>query len=495
MACQRCLVMLALSLGVVPIARGALHYVSPAGTGSGTQSNPSSLQNAIGSGSPARAGDTIYLRGGTYTGAFTCSLSAPSNNPIVVRNYNGERAILDANCYTENPFTFQGSGIWVRGLEIMNSATNRYVVRGDGVGFNTSLPGSNNKLINSIIHDCGDGAFVSYQSTNAEITGCVIYNNGYQLADRGHGHNLYVQNRSYAVSKLFQENIGLNAYNVGLNCRSSFQTVNMVFQGNVMVNSGSNSTNGWASNFHTEGSTCDRIVFTQNFNWYPSQIYGGIFYNPATNGTITLVSNVFANTYSQIIWWTNVVFNYNTQAVSVDIRSPQTNTLVLADHNYYYNVPWSKPVYYKDSQGAGKEYTLAAWQAAGNDINGTSTASAPSGSWIYVRPNPYETGRANIIIYNWSTNDNVSVDASRVLSAGMAYQVRNAADYFGPLVASGLYDGGTISVPMTNLSVAIPIGKQAAPAPTGPKFNVFVLLSLPSRGLLPPSSLRVLETD
>ena len=55
-----------------------------------------------------------------------------------------------------------------------------------------------------------------------------------------------------------------------------------------------------------------------------------------------------------------------------------------------------------------------------------------------------------------------------------AYEIRNAQDYFGPPVASGIYDGGPVSVPMTGLTVAAPVG-WPAPAPTGPEFNVFVL--------------------
>src|SRR6185503_10835654 len=93
---------------------------------------------------------------------------------------------------------------------------------------------------------------------------------------------------------------------------------------------------------------------------------------------------------------------------------------------------------------------------------------------VFVRANKYEAGRANVTVYNWTGASTVDVDLSGVLAAGASYEVRNAQDFYGAPVASGTYQGGTVRLPM-NLSVATPVGK-AAPAPTGPEFNVFVVL-------------------
>lgn len=450
----------------------ATYYVATNGSGVvGSFASPMGLSNALKSGvSPAVSGDTIYVRGGTYTGTFTCTLAA-TNDPITVRNYNNERAILDVANETNEVFLVGGSGVWVWGLEITNSNTNRYAVRGNGVGFNSSTPGANNKLINCIVHDVGNAIFVSYQSTNAEVTGCVIYNNGYQLETRGSGHDLYVQNRNPDISKLFQHNIGLNCFYVGLSARSGFETRNMIFRKNVEVSSGSTSTNGLVANFHTEGDPLvDQMIFDGNFSYYPFQNYGITFQSLSTNGTISVSNNVWANSYSQIFNWTNVIFNNNTQAVNLDIRADNTN-YTAADFNQYYSVISSVPISYKTTN-----YTLANWQALfHNDSNGTSTASAPAGNWIYVLPNPYEQGRSHVIVYNWLTNDNVSVDVSSVLRAGNTYEVRHAADYNGALVTSGTYGGGNLTLPMTNISAAIPTGMLVAPTNTAPKFAAFVV--------------------
>ncbi len=84
---------------VVPAA-AADFYVSPTASASGTGSigNPWKLQTALNHPSAVKPGDTIWLRGGTYTGApFTSNLNGTSASPIIVRQYPGERATIDGN--------------------------------------------------------------------------------------------------------------------------------------------------------------------------------------------------------------------------------------------------------------------------------------------------------------------------------------------------------------------------------------------------------------
>ena len=95
---------------------------------------------------------------------------------------------------------------------------------------------------------------------------------------------------------------------------------------------------------------------------------------------------------------------------------------------------------------------------------------------VFVRPNRYESGRANIVVYNWGKSPKVSVDVGSVLEVGTPYDVRNAEDFFSPPVISGIFDGQPIELPMTGLTVAKPMAALRTPPPTGPTFNVFVLL-------------------
>ena len=70
-------------------------YVSPDGTGSGSLEAPfGSIQDAV---DVAAAGDTIYLRAGTYapTTNIQITTSGEAGSPITVRPYESEAVVLD----------------------------------------------------------------------------------------------------------------------------------------------------------------------------------------------------------------------------------------------------------------------------------------------------------------------------------------------------------------------------------------------------------------
>jgi hypothetical protein len=112
---------------------------------------------------------------------------------------------------------------------------------------------------------------------------------------------------------------------------------------------------------------------------------------------------------------------------------------------------------------------------------------------VYVQPNKYEGKRANITIYNWDLDATVPVNLSGVLSPGDQYVIQDAQNFYGPAVASGTYTGSPVSIKMTGLSKATPVG-FAAPAHTAPQFGTFVVLPVsgPSSPPLPPANLTVI---
>ena len=50
------------------------------------------------------------------------------------------------------------------------------------------------KLINLVIHDTRQGIGIWQEALDSEAYGNLIYYNGFQASDRGHGHGIYVQN-------------------------------------------------------------------------------------------------------------------------------------------------------------------------------------------------------------------------------------------------------------------------------------------------------------
>src|SRR5438132_5957155 len=110
-----------------------------------------------------------------------------------------------------------------------------------------------------------------------------------------------------------------------------------------------------------------------------------------------------------------------------------------------------------------------------------TSGTKPTQPLVFVRPNAYEPGRANVIIYNWSGQPSVSVDLSSVLSVGRRSEVRNVQDLSGAPLVSGTFGGGTISFPIAGITPPTTVGLTSSPAPvTVPDFNVFLVPAVPS---------------
>ena len=438
----------ALSAGVWLVASAALatdYYVSPtAGSGgNGSFGNPWQLQIALNQPSQVQPGDTIWLRGGTYTGSFTSNLNGTSASPIIVRQYTGERATLDsgvnANCNAI--VTVKGSYTWFWGFEVMSSDTKRSttttgsdppdITRGDGFALDQSTPHPGIKFINLIIHDARQGVSFWKEAQNSDIYGCLIYYNGWDAPDRGHGHGTYVQNQT--GTKNIHDNIFFSGFGYGIHA-------------------------------YTEGSYIDNIAVQGNTNFNSGNLEG-------TSGNLLLGGLVVAH---------NPVINNNflyrsppatdfDQGVSAGCSNSTVNSnYVAGDTNFVSCLPATMTgnTFYGEIAG----FTQSQYPS------NSYAANRPSGVKIFLRPNTYEPGRANITIYNWDLDSTVSVDLSSVVSVGGAYEIHNAENFFGAPVASGTYNGGTVAIPMTGLSIATPVG-WPAPTPGGPEFHAFVVQS------------------
>ncbi len=139
-----------------PVKLNAI-FVSPAGTGEGTLDDPCSFQDGV---DMAKAGQTVYLRAGTYSlnDSIYISKSGSANNYITIRNYPGEQPVVTADPAKLSSLGSKGefialslddnvSYIKIEGLEIANISTyNSYAICG--------WTGQTNIIIrNNKIHD------------------------------------------------------------------------------------------------------------------------------------------------------------------------------------------------------------------------------------------------------------------------------------------------------------------------------------------------------
>jgi hypothetical protein len=202
--------------------------------------------------------------------------------------------------------------------------------------------------------------------------------------------------------------------------------------------------------------------------------------NSTQNKDIELLGNYFAGGERTFAFrkWEQVEMRDNTL-----VGSKRLVRLRPLDSSYTDDYNWDDNTYYYDGDGSpfrnnddGMDF--ASWKESTRfDGSSSYTEGLPDSAHVFVRPNRYEEGRANIVVYNWPQQSDVSVDVSDVLNAGDSYEVHHVYDLFGEPVASGTYDGSSISLPMSGTTPPQPAGGWVDIPPTsGPEFNAFVLI-------------------
>ncbi|HSW90095.1 MAG TPA: hypothetical protein VLH19_04460, partial [Patescibacteria group bacterium] len=402
---------------------------------------------------------------------------------------------------TGNILEVHGSYTWFRDFEITSSDPNRVSQISDSnpndmwLGEGLDVLGPYTKFINLVIHDTAQGIGDWQTATNAEYYGNIVYNNGWTAPDRGHGHALYSQNNT--ETKYYKENIFFESYSDNMSIYGSSNAFlnNFWFEGNVMF-SGRQLFGG--------GAPMQNLTLKENF------IYDGFFqlgYQSHANTGLTMTDNFFPKPI-YIYWWTNIAatgntFFYRNYSCPFNFQADGTDTSTLSfDHNtYYYNIanyPTGPVFCWQNTSLAPSDpnydtvlYFQTDWQQSrGLDPNSSVVNVPPvtpqpsagatmalSGSNIFLRPNVYDSTRANLIIYNWDLANSVSVDVSGLgWSSGDTYTLRNVLDYLNDIV-SGTYDGtGSISVPMTGHTKANTLSDDLSLEDnTFPEFGVFLV--------------------
>ncbi|HTI05340.1 MAG TPA: Ig-like domain-containing protein [Gemmatimonadales bacterium] len=464
-------------------------FVSPAGSssGDGTMAKPWDLATALsGAGGKILPGDTVWLRGGTYNGSFTSSLRGTAAAPIVVRQYPGERATLDGTSSTSITLNVDGQWTIYWGFEIKNTITTRFssglAARPSGVYVRNA---TNVKLVNLIIHDTGHGTYIENTAHSIEIYGWIVYNGGNDNPSRSDGHGIYVRNDG-TTQKVIADNIVFNQFGFGIHsyAESGDLLKNIKFEGNVLFNNSSLSSFVGPNMILGGETVADNDTIRNNF-YYFSPGRGArnlrLGYTTQQNASADVEGNYIVGGTTEAIdvtLWSNLRFWNNTLVETGRV-------LAFADANTA-AYDWNGNTHYRDTTAkawgfGGTDYKFTTWQQSTGLGAGDRVPSAtPSAPAVFVRPNKYEPGRANVIVYNWGRQSSVSADLSNVLAPGQRFEIRNVQDLWGTAVVSGTYGGGSVTIPMGGVAPPQPVGgSTTAPVQTGPDFDVFVVFPLP----------------
>jgi hypothetical protein len=381
-----------------------------------------------------------------------------------------------------------GSYTYYRDFEVRNSDPDRWT---DNPGSSppdmqrdhgAAIEGSHNKLINLIVRDAESGVIHSTSGVGNEVVGCLIFNNGWQSSDRGHGHAMYLQNRYPTL--LVRDNIIFNQFGHGIHAYGSENAFvqEMIFEGNISFNNGS-PQGGRESNLYVSGgAAADNIVVRNNSMWMPQSARNlEMAFGNAAGQRATVEGNMLMGSDDGMLWgtWAYPTVRNNKVAVSAWMVEQLPAGIGISsswDNNEYWwlgrQAPFSRN---------GVNLSFAQWKLqTGWDINSTLSTVSQFPDWAPVI-RVVEPGRGHIAIFNGSRSSSRSVDLSSIVPAGSTFEIRNAQDY-DQVVLSGAYNGGSVSLPMTGLNVMAPVGCASSPncqmpAPTGPEFNAFVVIA------------------
>ncbi|MEO8592834.1 MAG: right-handed parallel beta-helix repeat-containing protein [Candidatus Solibacter sp.] len=471
------------------------HFVAPTGSpsGDGTRGRPWDLQTALSQPASVQPGDTIWVRQGVYGNGlsiFYSRLVGRATAPIIIRQYPGERATINGwlqiGCCDKDPHPDQGAFVWVWGLEFASSIVDRTGTPAGPPSYGSSVildaidtwaPGT--KLINNIIHDTRTGISMWEEAVGAEAHGNIIYFNGFQASDRGHGHGFYVQNKTGQME--ISNNIVFDQFDNGMQFygTEAASVKNIAVQNNVSFN------NGFISAGPQPG---DNVIFSNSNGVSGVQLTGNHFYTPpqmnlgynelgwaSPNLDLVARKNYFIGGFQAVAIgnWQSVTFQENT------VYSSEKYLMSLSSQNPTSSFKWDNNTYYGSGlfQFNGGGTFFGGWSAkSGVDANSTFRSGDPTGLWTFVLPNRYEPGRANIVVYNWDASPSVSVDVSSAIAPGVAYEIRDAQNFFGGALVTGTYDGKPVAIPFTGLTLSKPNGTiPTPPAHTAPRFGTFVL--------------------
>lgn len=392
--------------------------------------------------------------------------------------------------------SISGSGTTYKNFEIRNSYTQRDLepdpITGQGCcgfysfvrGAGISNTGGSNSFINLIIHDNLDGIFTGSASSNTLLYGVITYNNGsHENGPAGAGNGMYMENTA-GYSRVY-ETLSLNNFNQGAQLFGvSGPYVGGDVQGSVFAGSGRplsinnrNMLYGPDSQISPTGSVTDSHFYrgsTAVTFGFGAGVTTGTFTGNYIGGAGN--SGFNRSTITTLTFTGNKIFDS-----PENVLAPEASG--TWDNNIYYNTGAAATKFGNTTDVANQ--TFATWKTQTGFDAASSIDSGNLPDTVIVRPNTYEAGRANIIIYAYSAPTNINVDLSTTgLANGQAYTIKNAFDYFGTSVMTGTYSSAspTVSVPLNGaaLNVAAPIEDNDplvfTPSTTCPNFCLMVVV-------------------
>ena len=476
-------------------------YVSAKGraTGTGKVDSPLDLEAALLGGNKRaviQPGDIVWLRGGSYKGAFTARTAGKAGSPLHFRQYPGERAVLDKASIgrSEGTLSVRGSHLWFWDFEVSNSHPDRKKSDSEGEisprrgsGINVWAP--NTKFINLTVRDNGHGFGVWTEEGDVEIYGCLIFNNGNNKKE----HGIYAHNRTgnhrFANNFIFNNaGYGLHIYaNTTKSAIRGFQVEDNTVFGNGAL-TGLDQAADQILIGGVAGVAARRVRLIRNVVYTdpeaPNAKSRGIRlgYRHRANGDVALYGNlVVAKVPLKILWWTGIdacgnTFISPTRGIEVELPA----RFNYSDYRFSGNTIST----YKNPERTlrlnGGRMAMAQWhQLVGEskcEFEPQRKNTSPESPRVFVRQNEYDRSVAYITVYDREANGEVSIDLSEVLQIGERFSIWDVENRGGDPVVSGVFEGKRLLLPSNGKTITLPAGQtERVPVHSNAEFSAFVL--------------------
>ena len=314
-------------------------FVAPDGKpeNAGTTQSPWDLESTLRAAHSVEPGDIVWLAAGTYRhpdrkfGAmgFEVRLAGTESKPVHVRARRGERVTIDGGLNVIAPATH----LWLSDLEIVVSENLTMPRRIEESGSHPEsynrpwgglniYSGTQCKFIDLIIHDNAQGVSWWSGSRDSELSGCIIFDNGWDAPDRGHGHAIYTQNAEGVKTISDCMMTAGHGYSLHAYGSSKADVDNYLLEGNVCFQTGNFLVGG--------GKPSHGIKVIGNFLWKVSMQLG---YSAPFNEDCEVRDNVILdggltiNKFKQVLNEGNLV-------LAKGSPHPATNRVILRPNRY-----------------------------------------------------------------------------------------------------------------------------------------------------------------
>lgn len=460
--------------------------------------------NASGTAVGITAGDTIYLRAGTYSPTsriFPRSIGT-SGSRVTYLPYPGEVVKVDGKdngsnssifyCYADNadasnvpPGTAGVTGNPINGycqytdiigLEVYNSV-NPKPSTFTQVGF--LVKGARGvRIRDCYVHDCGFGIELlavdvvggsnGGSAFDCEAVGNVVAYSGKQGGGNdGHGFyaqcNLVGSNFTKWLDNVSHHHTSYDFH--GFPHESDLQLSNVTITGNCFYGGG-------LGLFGSPTGTTE-FLYGGDVNTVSGTISSNYLYSPSTRTGVQFKLGLYCdNGIDGVTMQSNRIMG---QVEAHAIGLPGTMTITSNVFSNATDPKYDPACGTTDTTSFKNTFTSNTYNAASNQAD-----------YAVARANPYTAGRGHVYILNeTAVAASVGVDLSPILAVNDTFELRHASSY-GTVAQTGTYVGGNFSVTMTGLTVVAPLGGESTPATYGSpaKFAAFVVIKT---GTTPPN--------